>query len=87
MAKEEKKVVKKELKEKKVNKKKTSKKEEKKPTEGYFKQVRKEMKLVKWPSAKDVLKYTISTIVFCAILCLLFIGLNLVMSLIRGWVG
>ena len=56
MAKEENKVSKKELKVKKQDKKKKGKKETKKPSEGYFKQVRKEMKLVKWPSGKDVLK-------------------------------
>ena len=87
MAKEEKKVSKKELKVKKQDKKKKEKKEPKKPSEGYFKQVRKEMKLVKWPSGKDVLKYTVSTIIFCVFLCLIFMGLNLIMSLIRGWVG
>ena len=87
MTKEEKKVSKKDLKEKKQNKKKKERKQAKKPSEGYFKQVRKEMKLVKWPSGKDVLKYTIATIIFCLILCLIFMGLNLIMSLIRGWAG
>ena len=89
MPKDEKKISKKDVKSKKNNKtkKSTQKKEVKQPQEGYFKQVRKEMKLVKWPSAKDVLKYTISTIIFCIILCLIFMGLNLIMSLIRGWVG
>ena len=85
MTKEEKKVVKKEDKTKKQTKKSTKKKETQKPQEGYFKQVRKEMKLVKWPRAKEVLKYTISTIVFCAFLCALFMFLNLIMSLVRGW--
>ncbi len=66
---------------------KKKKKDVKKPSEGYFKQVQKEMKLVKWPTFKEVIKYTISTIVFCVFLCLIFLGLNLLMSLIRGWVG
>ena len=57
------------------------------PKESYLKKVGKELKLVKWPTAKDVLKYTISTIVFCAFLCLIFMMLNLIMSLIRGWVA
>lgn len=85
MAKEEKNVSKKDTKIKKQNKKDTKKKEQKKPQEGYFKQVHKEVKLVKWPSAKDVLKYTVSTIVFCAILCGIFMLLNLIMSVIKGW--
>ena len=87
VTKEKKKVVKKEDKTKKQTKKSTKKKETQKPQEGYFKQVRKEMKLVKWPRAKEVLKYTISTIVFCAILCGIFMLLNLIMSIIKGWVG
>lgn len=85
MTKEEKKVSKKDTKIKKQEKKNNKKKETKQPQEGYFKQVRKEMKLVKWPSAKDVLKYTVSTIVFCAVLCAIFMLLNLIMSVIKGW--
>lgn len=86
VAKKETKIAKKDLKVKKQDKNK-KKKESSKPSESYLKQVRKEMKLVKWPSGKDVLKYTISTIIFCVLLCLIFMGLNLIMSLIRGWVG
>lgn len=85
MAKEKKIVSKKDTKIKKQNKKNTKKKEQKKPQEGYFTQVRKEVKLVKWPTVKDVLKYTVSTIVFCAILCGIFMLLNLGMSIIKGW--
>ncbi len=87
MTKEEKKVSKKDLKNKNKDKKKKAKKVSKKPTESYFKQVKREMSLVKWPSGKEVLKYTISTIILCLFLCLIFMGLQLVMSLIRGWAG
>lgn len=62
-------------------------KNKKSTKESYFKKVRKELKLVKWPTAKEVLKYTISTIVFCLLLCALFMLLNLVLSLIKGWVA
>lgn len=64
-----------------------NKKSKKSVKESYFKKVRKELKLVKWPTAKEVLKYTISTIVFCLLLCALFMLLNLVLSLIKGWVA
>lgn len=64
-----------------------NKKSKKSTKESYFKKVRKELKLVKWPTAKEVLKYTISTIVFCLLLCALFMLLNLVLSLIKGWVA
>lgn len=53
--------------------------------DSYVKQVSKELKLVKWPSFKEVLKYTISTIVMCLLLCALFMGLNLLLSIVKGW--
>ncbi|MFR5856452.1 MAG: preprotein translocase subunit SecE [Bacilli bacterium] len=69
--------------------KKTTKKSKPKKVvkESYLKRVGKELKLVKWPTAKEVFKYTISTIVFCAFLCVIFMFLNLIMSLVRGWVA
>lgn len=67
------------------NKKKVTKKVEKGPKESYFKKVSKELKLVKWPTAKEVLKYTISTVVFCIILCALFMVLNILLSVVKGW--
>lgn len=86
MSKDEKKVVKSDSKSKKNNT--TSKQKKEKhvaPKESYFKKVRKELKLVKWPTAKEVLKYTISTIVFCLILCAIFMLLNLGLSIVKGW--
>ncbi len=80
MAKKEKTVSNKEV--KRVNKKKEKNKVEK---EGYFKLVKKEMKMVKWPTFKEVLKYTVSTIVFCVILCGIFMFLDLIMSMVKGW--
>lgn len=65
-------------------KKSVEKKKEKKKNEGYMKLVRKELKLVKWPSFKEVIKYTISTIVLCLILCLFFLLLNLGLSYVKG---
>ncbi len=73
MAKEAKKKVEKEKKETK-----------KAPKERYLKSVRKELKLVKWPTAKEVLKYTISTLVFCLFIVAFFIVLNLIMSFVKG---
>ena len=63
-------------------KKKTSKKVKK---ENYIKQVSKELKLVKWPTIKEVMKYTIATILFCLILSGLFMLLNLLLSIVKGW--
>lgn len=80
MTKKEKTVSNKEVKT--VNKKKEKNKVEK---EGYFKLVKKEIKMVKWPTFKEVLKYTVSTIVFCIILCAIFMFLDLIMSVVKGW--
>lgn len=46
-------------------------KEEKKEKEGYFKSVRKELKQVTWPSKKEMLKYSVATIVFVLIMSIL----------------
>ena len=68
------------------NKKESKKVVKNKPKkESYAKQVSKELKLVKWPSFKEVLKYTISTIIMCLLLCALFMVLNLLLSIVKGW--
>lgn len=46
-------------------------KEEKQERENYFKSARKELKKVTWPSKKEMLKYSIATIVFVLIMSLL----------------
>lgn len=68
-----------ELKEKKS--KKTVTKEKK---NGYLKEVRMELKKVSFPSFKDVMKYTLATIVFCGLLVLFFSLLNLALSGVKG---
>ncbi len=65
-------------------KKNDNKKEKKVKKEGFFAGVKKELKLVKWPTAKEIIKYTIATIVFCAILVGFFELLNLLMAFIKG---
>ncbi len=71
-------------KEAKVKAKKNEKKVTKVKKESYLKKLKKEMKLVKWPSLKEVAKYTISTLVFCLFICIFFLALNFIMSLIKG---
>ena len=53
--------------------------------EGYFKSVIKELKLVKWPTWKEVLKNTIATIVLIVIVVVFFLLLNLLLSIVKGW--
>ena len=68
---------------KKVEKAKVKKQKNKK--ESYFKGISKELKLVKWPTFKEIVKYTIATIIFCAILIGFFELLTFLVALIREW--
>lgn len=69
---------------KKDNKEKESKKKEKEKKDGYFKHVSKELKKVVWPSVGDIFKYSLAVIIFCVLLCLFFVGIDLIASLIKG---
>jgi len=72
---------------KKAIKKETKKKEVKKvskPKEPFFASVKKELKLVKWPSFKDIVKYTLATIIFVVLFIAFFEILNLIMAYIKG---
>lgn len=51
---------------------------------GYLKEVVTEVKRVTFPSFKDVMKYTLATIVFCGLLVGFFILLNLLLSVVKG---
>lgn len=62
-------------------------KKTKAPKESYLKGVKKEMKLVKWPSFKEVIKYTIATVIMCLVVCGFFLLLNLLLSLVKGWIN
>ena len=51
---------------------------------GYFKEVGLELKKVTFPTFKSVMKYTFATVIFCGVLVLFFILLNLLLSGIKG---
>ena len=70
----------KETKKQKKNKKETKQKEKK---TNYLKEVRSEMKKVTFPSAKEVLKYTLATICIVAFLVAFFLLLTALMSAIK----
>ena len=76
----------KKVEEKKLKKEVTSKKVKKtiEKKESFFAGVKAELAKVKWPTKKDVLKYTIATLVFIIILVIFFVLLSLVMSVIKG---
>ena len=58
--------------------------EVKKTSESYITGVRKEMKQVKWPTFKEVIKYTVATIIFIAVFVLFFQLINLIMAYVKG---
>ena len=46
--------------------------------------LKKEMKMVKWPSFKELVKYTIATIIFCIIFVAFFELLSILMAYVKG---
>ncbi len=75
----------KEVKEKKDKKaKKVTEKKPKTKKESLTKGLKKEMKLVKWPTVKEIVKYTIATVIFCVILIVFFELLNMILAYIKG---
>ncbi len=51
---------------------------------GLLKNVKMEMKKVTWPNKKEVLKYSVATLVFCIVVMIFFQVLNLGLSVIKG---
>ncbi len=89
-----KKEIKKDEKKKVTSKKNSSKKVEKKGKKvGFFKKIGnwiksvfKEVSKVKWPSKKEMLKYSIATIVFVVFFALFFYAIELLMALLKSLV-
>ena len=71
----------------KKEKKEKQEKEHKDKKEGYFSRVRREMRKVVWPTAGEIVKYSLAVILFCVILCLFFLGINAIASLVKGWLS
>ena len=72
-----------ETKEIKKDKKKKDKKKANTTKKGFFREVKAEMDKVKWPSKKDMVKYSIATIVFVIFFALFFYGIDLVLALLK----
>ena len=68
----------------KKEKKEKKEKEHKDKKEGYFSKVRREMRKVVWPTFGEVVKYSLAVILFCVVLCLFFVGINAIASLVKG---
>jgi len=71
---------------KKVETKKTKSKktQDNKKKESLFKQIKKEMQKVHFPSRKDMVKYSIATIVFVIFFAIYFYAIELVMAFIKS---
>lgn len=52
----------------------------------YFNGVQKEVKRVRWPKKNDMIKYSISTIVFICFFAGFFYLFDTVSALIAGWI-
>lgn len=50
----------------------------------FFSDVRAEMRLVRWPSRQEVVKYTIATLVFVGFFALFFYGIDALFALVKG---
>lgn len=50
----------------------------------YLRDVKKEMRMVRWPSAKEVVKYSIASLVFVAFFALFFYGIDLIFAFVKG---
>lgn len=64
--------------------KKINKKEKKAPKEKFIVGLKKEIKNVKWPTFKEIVKYTVATIIFIAVFVLFFELLNVIMAFVKG---
>ncbi len=50
----------------------------------FYQEVKGELKKVKWPTKKEMLKYAISTLVFVIMFALFFIGIESLFAFIKG---
>ena len=50
----------------------------------YYKEITDEMKKVKWPTKKEMFKYSISTICFVVLFALYFFGIETLFAFIKG---
>jgi len=64
--------------------KKDTKKQKNKEKEPFFKSVKAEMAKVKWPEAKDIVKYSVATLFICIFIGLFFQLVEFVSSIIKG---
>lgn len=53
----------------------------------YLSDVRAEMRLVRWPSVKEVVKYSVASLVFVLLFALFFYGIDLLFALVKDLIN
>ena len=53
----------------------------------FYNEVKSELKKVKWPSKKEMLKYSISTLCFIILFALFFFGIESLFAFVKGLIG
>ena len=53
---------------------------------GFLKDVKKEMKKVRWPNKKEMLTYSIATISFVLVFALFFTLTDIILATMKTWV-
>ena len=53
----------------------------------FFVGVKEEAKKVMWTSKKELLKYSIATLVFMIFICVFFVATDFIIALVKGLIG
>ena len=53
----------------------------------FLKEVKSEMKKVKWPTKKEMVKYSITTLLFILLFAGFFYLIDVLFALLKGWIG
>ena len=53
----------------------------------YIEEVKDEIKKVKWPTKKEMVKYTISTLAFIILFALFFLAIASLFAFVKGLIG
>jgi len=58
-----------------------------KAKKSFLKEVKAEMKKVKWPTKKEMIKYSITTLLFILLFAGFFYVIDVLFALLKGWIG
>lgn len=58
-----------------------------KTKKSFLKEVKAEMKKVKWPTKKEMVKYSITTLLFILLFAGFFYLIDVLFALLKGWIG